>query len=206
MINLPSIIPVFPLAGAVLLPEGNLPLNIFEKRYIAMVDYALANKKLIGMIQTNAKDNNKLYNIGCLGKITSYSETDDNRYLINLRGVSKFKIINEINNDRGFRQFEVTYKRMDYKIDVNFDTDNMKALFINRVKNYLKSNDMVVEDSSLKKINYKNLLIMMAMICPFSVNEKQALLESKNINELSNKINTLFEFSSKNTNSDETIN
>ena len=96
MINLPSIIPVFPLAGAVLLPEGNLPLNIFEKRYIAMVDYALANKKLIGMIQTNAKDNNKLYNIGCLGKITSYSETDDNRYLINLRGVSKFKIINEI--------------------------------------------------------------------------------------------------------------
>ena len=206
MINLPSIIPVFPLAGAVLLPEGTLPLNIFEKRYIAMVDYALANKKLIGMIQTNAKDNNKLYNIGCLGKITSYSETDDNRYLINLRGVSKFKIINEINNDRGFRQFEVTYKRMDYKIDVNFDTDHMKALFINKVKNYLKSNDMVVEDSSLKKINYKNLLIMMAMICPFSVNEKQALLESKNINELSNKINTLFEFSSKNTNSDETIN
>ena len=95
MYNLSKQIPIFPLSGALLLPSGNLPLNIFEPKYISMVNYALKKDKLIGMIQPRAKSSGKFFNVGCVGKITVYNETDDNRYIINLEGLSKFQIKND---------------------------------------------------------------------------------------------------------------
>ena len=105
--NLPKKIAIFPLSNAVLFPKTILPLNIFEKRYIQMVDVSLKNEKLIGIIQPKTKTD--LYSIGCLGKITSFNETEDKRYIINLRGISKFKIIEEVKNEYLFREFKVEY-------------------------------------------------------------------------------------------------
>ena len=102
-----SIIPVFPLSGALLLPSGNLPLNIFEPRYIDMINYALGHNKLIGMIQPKTTNPKELFKIGCVGKITTYNETEDNRFVINLKGLSKFQIIDEIQHDKKFRLFNI---------------------------------------------------------------------------------------------------
>ena len=105
--NKSEIIPVFPLSGAFLLPSGNLPLNIFEPRYVDMVDYAFKKNKLIGMIQPKNQNSTELFKIGCIGKITSFSETQDKRYLINLYGLSRFKIIKEVQNEKKFKTFEI---------------------------------------------------------------------------------------------------
>ena len=121
--KLPNIIPIFPLSGALLLPNGNLPLNIFEPRYIDMIDHAMKTDKIIGMIQENSKNKefNNLYSIGCLGKITQYNETDDGRYIINLNGLIRFKFIKEEESYQKFRKLRVDYS--DFKQDLvsNFE-------------------------------------------------------------------------------------
>ena len=189
MNKLPSSIPLFPLGGAVLFPSGNLPLNIFEPRYIAMVDYALKNDKLIGMVQTKEKNSNELYRIGCIGKITSFSKTNDKRYLINLNGISRFTLLNELNNLNGFRMFNVKYEKFDYN-SIKFN----KKLFIKKVKFYFKNKQLTADWESLENIKDISLIIMICMVCPFSINEKQMLLESKNINSLVENAISLFEF------------
>ena len=112
--------PIFPLSGAVLFPKTTLPLNIFEKRYLDMVDYALANKRLIGMIQT--KENNELYSFGCLGKITSFNETEDGRYLISLEGLNIFEIKKELKNKHLFRMIDANL------ISKKNDNENRKKI------------------------------------------------------------------------------
>ena len=201
-----SIIPVFPLSGALLLPSGNLPLNIFEPRYIDMVNYALSHNKLIGMIQPRTTNPKELFKIGCVGKITTYNEAEDNRFVINLKGLSKFQIIDEIQHDKEFRLFNIKTEKENSnfnKFDKNlFNKDN----FIRKIKFFFDKKGLVTNLKSLDQIDDKSLIIMVAMICPFSINEKQALLESKNINSLANTILSLFEFEINQKNKYETIN
>ena len=192
---LSKLIPIFPLSGTLLLPLGNLPLNIFEPKNLSMVNYALSHDKLIGMIQPKAKGSNKLFKIGCVGKITNYNETDDNRYLISLRGVVKFEIQNEINHSEKFKLFNVKYDEFRsefYKFENNlFD----KNLFIKKLKSYFEKKDLLTDWPSLENIEDKLLIITIAMISPFKPNEKQALLECKNMNRLADTIISLFDFS-----------
>ena len=206
MQTLLSTIPVFPLRGALLLPSGNLPLNIFEPIYLAMINYAFKHDKLIGMIQPKSSDSKELYKTGCIGKITNYNETDDNRYVINLKGISKFKIINEIKHNEEFRVFKVEIEESKIHFD-KFDKNLfMKEKFIEKIMFFLDKKGLSINLKSLEKIKDQSLIVTIAMICPFSTNEKQVLLESKNINDLANNILSLLEFEINQKDNHETIN
>ena len=187
-------IPIFPLSGVILLPNGNLPLNIFEPRYIAMIDYALKKDKIIGMIQPK-KNTKNLFKMGCVGKITSFSETNDNRYLINLCGLTRFTILNEKKNKDQFRVFEVEYEELKKNFN-KFDKKLFnKNLFAKKIKLYFEKNGLVLDFNSINKIDDKSLIKMIAMICPFGVNEKQMLLEAQDINNLLKILEALLDFS-----------
>tara|TARA_B100000029_G_scaffold326088_1_gene318562 strand:+ start:1780 stop:2409 length:630 start_codon:yes stop_codon:yes gene_type:complete len=195
--NLPKIIPIFPLNGALLLPQGNLPLNIFEPRYLSMVDYAMKNEKMIGMIQNNKKhaESDKLYSTGCLGKINQYSETNDGRYLINLIGVTRFKVVKEINTEEKFRKLEVNY--LDFKGDFNNNFENCfnKEVFLNEVRNYLEKNKIEVDWQLIQNVDNTLLITTLASICPFSIAEKQMILECPNTDDIPKTLLNLFKMS-----------
>lgn len=206
MKKLSSTIPLFPLRGALLLPTGDLPLNIFEPRYISMVNYALKNNKLIGMIQTKGKDSEELCKMGCVGKITSLNKTPDKRYLINLTGLSRFSILNELKNAEDFRIFNVKYKTPDYNFNNFNKTLFDKKLFIEKVKLYFENKGLTVDWKSLERIEDIPLIVMISMVCPFDNDEKQMLLESKDVDILIKTIIALLEFSIKDRSNHETIN
>ena len=177
-------IPIFPLSNVIFFPETDLPLNIFEKRYIQMVDMSLKNEKLIGIVQP--KTEKDLYSIGCLGKITSFTETEDKRYIINLRGISKFKIIEEIENEYLFREFKVEY--LDKEIEKNYQeklkTNLINSEFdINQLKKFLRKRGFSLNWKQVDNMNFKNIVNALCMIMPINVNEKQTLLETENITE-----------------------
>jgi len=199
-------IPIFPLSGALLLPSGNLPLNIFEPRYISMINYALKHNKLIGMIQPKPHESKELFKIGCVGQITDFSETEDKRYIINLRGLLKFKIKNEIKHNKKFRLFNVEYEGTKSNFN-KFDNKLFnKKKFVEKINFFFKKRGFVANLKPFDQINDKSLVIMVAMICPFSNSEKQALLECENINTLANTITSLFDFEINQVNDYETIN
>ena len=184
-------IPIFPLNGAIFFPDTNLPLNIFEKRYLEMVDFALANQKKIGMIQI--KNDKSFYSIGCVGKINSYDETEDGRYLINLVGLNYFVLGKEILPRKKFKMHEINIlnKNDSYlnKIE-NFNYDLLVETYIK----FIKKKNLLIDCEMIKKIE-KNLLIkFIAMSSPFSVEEKQMLLETFNLDELAKKIIALFNY------------
>ena len=177
-------IPIFPLSNVIFFPETDLPLNIFEKRYIQMVDMSLKNEKLIGIVQPKTEAD--LYSIGCLGKITSFTETEDKRYIINLRGISKFKIIEEIENEYLFREFKVEY--LDKEIEKNYQeklkTNLINSEFdINQLKKFLRKRGFSLNWKQVDNMNFKNIVNALCMIMPITVNEKQTLLETENITE-----------------------
>tara|TARA_Y100000590_G_scaffold273890_1_gene307538 strand:+ start:667 stop:1293 length:627 start_codon:yes stop_codon:yes gene_type:complete len=208
MKNLDNILPVFPLNGAILLPQGNLPLNIFEERYIEMVDYSLSKNKIIGMIQT-MENKDDFYKIGCCGKITSYNETKDGRYLINLLGLKNFKIVKELNNKNKFRIFEVDFSignNNEKKIEeIMLD----KSVILEKFKQFINKTDLETNKNSFESIDsieLDDLVRILAMSCPFSVSEKQMLLESKNNNVLAKNLITLFDFYNSEVNSPGIIN
>ena len=174
-------IPIFPLSNVIFFPETDLPLNIFEKRYIQMVDVSLKNEKLIGIVQPKTKTD--LYSVGCLGKITSFTETEDKRYIINLKGVSKFKIIEEIKNKYLFREFKVEY--LDPEIE-NTSQEKLKSNFINsefdinQLKKFLRKRGFSLNWKQVDSMDFKNIVNALCMIMPITVNEKQTLLETEN--------------------------
>ena len=177
-------IPIFPLSNVIFFPETDLPLNIFEKRYIQMVDMSLKNEKLIGIVQPKTEAD--LYSIGCLGKITSFTETEDKRYIINLRGISKFKIIEEIENEYLFREFKVEY--LDKEIEKNYQeklkTNLINSEFdINQLKKFLRKRGFSLNWKQVDNMDFKNIVNALCMIMPITVNEKQTLLETENIME-----------------------
>ena len=198
-------IPIFPLNGVLLLPGGNLPLNIFEPRYIEMIDYAFKHEKLIGMIQNKKNDSEDLFDVGCIGKISSYTETEDDRYIINLSGFSRFKILKEVKVDQKFRICEVDFNEEKYFFE--FDKTNFnKDSFIKKVNSYLSDNGMAADIESVTKIDDKSLITMVAMVCPFDASEKQMLLESKNIDDLLSILISLMDFSKSNIHQSKSIN
>jgi len=195
-------IPIFPLNGAVLYPETNLPLNIFEDRYIEMVDFALSNKRLIGMIQTDDKEN--LFTVGCLGKITSFNETKDGRYLINLEGINLFLLKKEISSDFKFRMIEAT--SIQYNTDKHDIDDNIKKSLLNKYGKYIKIKKIDLNISELEKLTVKQLAKLIAMVSPFDHVDKQMLLEISIPNEFCKKLISILDIELVNESSEKTIN
>lgn len=191
-------LPIFPLSGTILFPETNLPLNIFEKRYLNMVDFVLSTNKKFGMIQP--KDNGELYKIGCIGKIISYEETSDGRYLINIIGEQYFQVLNEKKTQNLFRTAEVKEfepNKPEKKIKIN---DQTKHSLIQKYVNFVKSSKYEVDFSFLEKIETLALIKFIAMATPFGAAEKQMLLETYQSDGLVSKLITLFDYYTNNNN------
>tara|TARA_B100000941_G_scaffold235138_1_gene177957 strand:+ start:329 stop:970 length:642 start_codon:yes stop_codon:yes gene_type:complete len=191
--NLPSIIPVFPLSNFIIFPQSTVPLNIFEKRYIQMVDDSMKSHRTIGMIQPKkTSKNNKpdLYEIGCLGKITSFNETDDGRYLIVLNGISRFKIIKEIDNNKLYRSCSVEYTK--YEKDLEQENEDIKfsdlELIFKNLKSLFKKQGYVINWKDLEKQSLDQTINTLSMASPFSLEEKQILLETLNIKSRRDKL------------------
>jgi len=195
MTKLPEIIPIFPLNGALLLPNGNLPLNIFEPRYINMVDYSMKNDRVIGMIQS--KENKSLYSVGCLGKINQYHETGNGRYLINLLGIIRFQCVYEEKTNEKFRKLKVDYSKFKKDLNHSFDSCFNKNKFLEEAQIYLKKNNINANWDTMQKTDKTLLITTLASICPFSISEKQAILESTNINEIPKILENLFKMSTE---------
>ncbi len=182
-------IPIFPLNGAVLFPGTSLPLNIFEERYIEMVDYALSRERFIGMIQSDQKNN--LYNIGCIGKIHSFSETADGRYLISLQGTSCFKVKKELENKYKFRLIEA--EALDFMEDKNSLNEKQKDNLLERYSQYIKIKKINLNLEDIQKVDFNQIIKFIAMISPFSDVEKQVLLETENLSDFYKKLQSIIE-------------
>jgi len=172
-------IPIFPLNGAVMFPKTNLPLNIFESRYIDMVNYSLSKNRLIGMVQQ--RSNEQLYDVGCYGKITVFNETPDKRYLINLEGVNCFKIINEIETNHEFRICEIESFNNFCKNELK---EGLKTEILKCYKKYNQFKNINISLDGISELNAADLLKLIVMISPFEVRLKQMFLELKSYKEL----------------------
>ncbi len=196
MNNLPKTIPVFPLRGVIFFPETNLPLNIFESRYLKMVKDILKNDKFLGMIQSKEIDG-EVYQIGCLGKVDEHNITSDGRILINLKGISRFKIDKEIKNEEPYREFKVNYDI--FKNDMDSKKNSVKNdLFeklINNSKNFFKKQGAIINWRELSKLSTHKQIYTLSMISPISVEEKQKLLEMIELDEIANVLNEITKFS-----------
>ena len=203
MNNLPKKIPIFPLRGVIFFPETNLPLNIFEDRYLKMINNILKNDKYLGMIQSKKIDG-EVYQIGCLGKIDEHDRTSDGRILINLKGISRFKINQEIENNQPYREFLVNYDL--FKDDLQSEKMKVKnellIKLINNSKNFFKKNGILINWKELSKLSSYKQIYNLAMISPISVEEKQKLLEIVELEEIANILNDItklnfYEFSNE---------
>ena len=182
--NLPSIISVFPLSNFIIFPNTSVPLNIFEPRYIKMIDDCLKDSRIIGMIQPkNNKNIPELYSIGCAGKITSFNETDDGKYLIVIKGLSRFRILKEINNNKTYRECEVSFD--EFKIDMISNYNEIKftdlELIFKNLKTLFKKKGYIVNWKELEKQSLDQTINTLVMASPFSLEEKQVLLETIDI-------------------------
>ena len=194
MNNFPKIIPVFPLSNFIIFPNTTVPLNIFEPRYLDLINDSMKSNKLIGMIQPkNSRNKNgipKLHDVGCLGKIMSFRETEDGRYLIELKGKIRFHIINEISSDKKYRSVEVNYKSFsndlsDEKEKLNFS--DLELIFKD-LKSLFEKRGFVINWKALEKQSLNETINALAMASPFSLEEKQILLEAKSLDIRKNKI------------------
>lgn len=180
---LPRTLPLFPLSGAVLLPRGELPLNVFESRYVAMVDDAIAGERLIGMIQPLPGGNGAaappLFQIGCAGRLTRFAETGDGRYLITLSGVARFRLVAELEGDTPYRQFEVDYEAFQADLlpgagENAVDREAMVAM----LRSFAEYSKLEIDWTSIDSAPTETLVNALAMMSPFGANEKQALVEA----------------------------
>ena len=190
--NLPKEIPVFPLSNFILFPNTTVPLNIFEPRYIEMVNDAMKGNRIIGMIQPRKSELTvpPLYKVGCAGKIISFSETEDGRYLIVLSGTSRFKIIEELETERLYRKFSVDFK--DFLYDLDEKNEEIKfsdlELIFKNLKSLFVKQGYKIDWNELKKQSLNQTINTLAMASPFSLEEKQVLLETINLNERKKKL------------------
>lgn len=180
----PDRIPVFPLSGALLLPRAPLPLNIFEPRYLNMVDDALIGDRLIGMVQTvagGAPETPALAPVGCVGRLTSYSETSDGRYLITLSGLCRYVIKGEAKTNLPYRMADVDFAPFEHDLSSPNMASFDRAAFLETLSGYLRAHDLDAEWEALDNAPPEILVNSLAMICPFSAAEKQALLEAETV-------------------------
>ncbi len=196
--DLPTELPIFPLTGVLLLPQGKLPLNVFEPRYLNMTTTALGGSRLIGMVQpneTNGGEQPNVYKTGCAGRITAFSETEDGRYLITLNGVCRFNIAEELPLIEGYRL--VVPEWGPYRADLteeetgSIDRDRVLAT----LKNYFSANQIEANWEAIKDTPTDRLINAIAMMCPFQPSEKQALLEASNLIDRASVMITLLEMS-----------
>tara|TARA_B100000795_G_scaffold227358_1_gene183678 strand:+ start:1555 stop:2190 length:636 start_codon:yes stop_codon:yes gene_type:complete len=193
MINLPKTISIFPLSNFIIFPNTTVPLNIFESRYIEMIKDSMKANQLIGLVQPKTSGNNSisdLHEVGCLGKITNLRDTSDGRYLIDLKGLMRFKIIKEIKSNKLYRTFEVSFDN--YKNDLNIKKNELKFSELESIFEALKSlfekKGYIINWKSLEKQDLNETINALAMASPFSLEEKQILLESQNLEIRKNKI------------------
>ena len=191
--DLPKIIPVFPLSNFIIFPDTTVPLNIFEPRYVEMINDSMKTNKLLGLIQPKKNKFNSildLHETGCMGKITSFKNTSDGRYMIDLNGLVRFKIIKEIKNNKSYRECEVNFE--DYQDDLSLQKEELKfsdlELIFKDLKSLFKKKGYLINWKSLEKQNLNETINALAMASPFSLEEKQILLESQNLMIRKNKI------------------
>ena len=190
--DLPKIIPVFPLGNFIIFPNTTVPLNIFEPRYIEMINDSMKTNKLIGLIQPKQNKLNAihdLHEIGCLGKITNFKDVDG-RYLIDLKGLTRFKVIKEIKSNKAYRTCEITFDN--YEDDLNIQKKELKfsglELIFKDLKSLFEKKGYIINWKSLEKQDLNETINALAMASPFSLEEKQILLESQNLEIRKNKI------------------
>ena len=194
MTELPKTIPVFPLSNFIIFPKTTVPLNIFEPRYIDMINDSMKSDKLIGMIQpkNSVDDKNppQLHEVGCMGKITSLTETDDGRYLIELKGLIRFEVIKEIRTEKKYRTLEINFKN--FYDDLNDKKEIIKftdlELIFKDLKNLFEKRGFIINWNTLKNQSLDETINALAMASPFSLEEKQILLEARNLDLRKNKI------------------
>ena len=193
--DLPKKIPIFPLSNFIIFPNTSVPLNIFEPRYLDMVNDSIKSNKYIGMIQPKSSRNIKktipeLHEVGCLGKITTFQETNDGRYLIELKGIIRFHIIQEVINNKKYRECEVDFKN--YYLDVNNKKEDLKftdlELIFKNLKNLFEKRGYVINWKALEKQSLDETINALAMASPFSLEEKQVLLETTDLDMRKEKI------------------
>tara|TARA_A100001015_G_C14860056_1_gene659968 strand:- start:421 stop:1038 length:618 start_codon:yes stop_codon:yes gene_type:complete len=192
MKKFPSSIPVFPLSGVIYFPKTNLPLNIFEQRYLDLVKDAYNKDKFMGMVQPK-KEGKSVYQIGCLGKINNYQMSKDGRILINLTGVSRFKILEEISNDKLYREFKVDYKDFDGDTEDIKNEIDIKSLLLN-TKDFFKRYGLLLNWQEFEKLSQSQIINTLAMIAPITNEEKQKLLESVSLAEIVKTLENIIKF------------
>ena len=197
--NFPNKIPIFPLSNAIFFPGTVLPLNIFEDRYLQLVNDCMKENRMFGMVQPKSKAgfSPEVYDIGCLGKIISFNETNDKRFIISLSGLIRFRIKNELKKEKLYRNFEVDYSEFITDLEEKRDEmiDYNKQELINKIKIFFKKINYPIDYNELAKLNLDQMVSTVSMISPFSVEEKQKLIETINIKD---KIKTLDEIISFN--------
>ena len=196
--DLPKRISVFPLSNFIIFPKTSVPLNIFEPRYIDMINDSMRSNKLIGMIQPKSTKNEKvnipeLHEVGCLGKITSFKETDDGRLLIELKGIIRFKIIREMQSDKKYRECEINFQ--DFYEDLEDDKQNIKfsdlELIFKDLKSLFEKRGFIINWKGLENQSLDETINALAMASPFTIEEKQILLEAKNLEIRKTKISEI---------------
>ena len=194
MKKFPKIIPIFPLSNFIIFPKTSVPLNIFEARYIDMINHSMKSNKFIGMIQPKNSNNNQsepiLHDIGCLGKITSFKETEDGRYLIELKGLIRFKIQQEIKNSKTYREYEIDIKNFNH--DLEEKNENLKfsdlEMIFKDLKSLFEARGFIINWKELEKQSLDETINALAMASPFTLEEKQVLLEAKNLTARKSRI------------------
>ena len=193
--NLPQQIPIFPLSNFIIFPRTAVPLNIFEPRYIDMINDSMRTNKFIGMIQPKNQKNEintvtNLHNIGCMGKIISFKETDDQRFLIELKGIIRFEILKETQSTKKYREFEINFEK--FQDDLIEKKENLKfsdlELIFKDLKNLFEKRGFVINWKALEKQSLDEIINALAMASPFTLEEKQVLLEASNLEIRKNKI------------------
>jgi len=200
-IALPDVLPIFPLAGAVLLPHARLPLNIFEPRYVSMIEDVLGQGRLIGMVQPNATEGQEgtsppIFSVGCAGRITSFNETDDGRFLIGLAGICRFSIVEELPLDKPYRRVRPDWQKYAIDLmepeDVSYDRKRLLAV----LQYYFKLHGIAADWNAVQNTPNDLLISSLVMICPLAPNEKQALLEAPDLSTLADMLIALLEMAS----------
>ena len=193
--NLPKKLPVFPLSNFIIFPKTTVPLNIFETRYVEMINYSMKSNKLIGMIQPKILNNQddftpELYQVGCMGKITSFTETEDGRYLIDLKGIIRFRIMEEINSDKRYRECKIDFQN--FYEDLENKKEELKfsdlELIFKDLKTLFERRGFIINWKGLEKQSLDETINALAMASPFTLEEKQVLLEAKDLKIRKTKI------------------
>ena len=194
MKNLPKILPIFPLSDFIIFPKTTVPLNIFEPRYIDMINDSMKSNKLIGMVQPKKIIDDLtppvLHDIGCLGKISSFKETEDGRFLIELKGLIRFKIMNEVKSAKKYREYEISFENFNHDLDEKKEELKFSdlELIFKDLKSLFEKRGFIINWKELEKQSLDETINALAMASPFSLEEKQVLLEAENLNIRKNKI------------------